>query len=236
MSIAIDLWIWPLDVDPDAQANYAALLGAEDRRRATSFVKPQDGARFVAARGRLRQILADYTNTRATDLMFDTVKRGKPVLADGPAFNLSHAGGWAALAVAPDAPDLSLGIDIEAIRPINPAVATKAFSQAEQAELQHLLPADWMRGFFNGWTRKEAVIKATGDGLGLNLQSFDISLTPGAPARFLASRGPLAAPAAWRLVNLDTGPGLCGALAAVTHGAELGPITLRQGNLPMKPS
>ncbi|MAC81194.1 MAG: 4-phosphopantetheinyl transferase [Rhodobacteraceae bacterium] len=233
MSIHVDLWLWPLDRGKDELETLAWPLSDHERLRAQSFIKPVDRTRYIAARGRLREILSGYTGAAASMLDFHTIARGKPALRDGPAFNLSHAGGWAALAVAPDHPGLQLGVDIEAIRPINPAVATRAFSPHEQAEMRRLLPAGWMRGFFNGWTRKEAVIKATGHGLGVDLKSFDVSLLPDVPARVLRSRGPLPAAPDWTLVNLDTGPGFCGAVAAVTHGAPLGPIALREGRLPL---
>ncbi|MBB95324.1 MAG: 4'-phosphopantetheinyl transferase [Rhodobacteraceae bacterium] len=233
MSIHVDLWIWHLDRGKDALAELTWPLSDHERLRAQSFIKASDRTRFAVARGRMRQILSGYTGQAPGLLEFHTVSRGKPVLRDGPAFNLSHAGGWAALAVAPQMEDLELGVDIEAIRPINPAVATKAFSPLEQAEMRRLLPAGWMRGFFNGWTRKEAVIKATGVGLGVDLQSFDVSLLPDMPARVLHSRGPLPPASDWTLVNLDTGPGFCGAVAAVTHGTALGPISLREGRLPL---
>ncbi|MGR3804289.1 4'-phosphopantetheinyl transferase family protein [Marinibacterium profundimaris] len=233
MAINVDLWLWNLDRQFQDLDALARPLTEAERRRSESFIKPVDRARFVAARGRLREILASYVDRPAHMLDFETVGRGKPVLREGPAFNLSHAGGWAALVVAPDAPRLQIGVDIEAIRPINPAVAVRSFSLVEQAELRQLLPAGWMRGFFNGWTRKEAVIKATGDGLAADLQSFDVTLMPDLPARMLDSRGPLPGAASWQIVNLDTGPGFCGAVAAITHGDPLGPIVLRQGRLPL---
>lgn len=233
MSIPVDLWLWSLDRPAEEVAALSAPLSEAERQRAARFVKPEDGAHFAVARGRLRQILAGYSGTAPDDLTFVTTGRGKPVLTDGPAFNLSHSGSWAALAVAPETPDLQLGVDIEAIRKINPGVATRSFSAAEQDDMRRLLPASWMRGFFNAWTRKEAVIKATGHGLTLDLKSFDVSLIPDEPARFRASRGPLPGPDDWAMINLDTGAGYCGALAAVTHGAPLGPVTLREGQLPL---
>lgn len=231
MPIPVDLWLWSLDRPP--QELYA-LLSDTERTRADRFVKPADGAHFTVARGRLRQILGDYLGQDPRDLRFDAVGRGKPVLRDGPAFNLSHSGGRAALIIAPETPKLEIGVDIEAIRKINPGVASRSFSPAEQDDMRRLLPAQWMRGFFNAWTRKEAVIKATGHGLSLDLKSFDVSLLPDLPAQLRASRGPLPDPAAWQMLNLDTGPGFCGALAAVTNGEPLGPVTLRQGQLPFR--
>ena len=233
MSIHVDLWLWHLDRGPEAVHELTWPLSDAERLRAQSFIKPTDRPRFAVGRGRMRQILAGYTGQAPGLLQFRERGRGKPVLRDGPAFNLSHAGGWAALVVAPDNETLEIGVDIEAMRPINPAVAVKAFSPLEQAEMRRLLPHGWMRGFFNGWTRKEAVIKATGAGLSVDLHSFDVSLLPDLPARVIHSRGPLPPAPDWALVNLDTGPGFCGAVAAVTHGEPLGPISIREGRLPL---
>ena len=233
MAIHVDLWLWHLDRHNQDIEALAWPLSDEERQKSESFIKPVDRTRFIAARGRMREILASYANVAPGLLRFDLVGRGKPVLREGPAFNLSHAGGWAALVVAPDTPRLQIGVDIEAMRPVNPAVTVRTFSPSEQRDLGRLLPSGWMRGFFNGWTRKEAVIKATGEGLGVDLQSFDVTLMPDRPAQMLDSRGPLPGAGAWSLVNLDTGPGFCGAVAAVTHGEQLGPIVLREGRLPL---
>ncbi|MEM8729673.1 MAG: 4'-phosphopantetheinyl transferase superfamily protein [Pseudomonadota bacterium] len=233
MPIHIDLWLWNLDRSDREVTALARPLSDDERTRAERFVKPKDQSRFAVARGRMRDILSEYTGAAPDALHFDKIGKGKPVLADGPSFNLSHSGGWAALAVAPAHPKLQMGVDIEAIRPVNPAVAQRSFSSAEQEDLGRLLPKHWMRGFFNGWTRKEAVIKATGHGLTADLQSFDVTLTPGTPAEVRASRGVLPEAADWSMINLDTGPGFCGALAVVTGTETLAPIVLREGRLPL---
>nr|WP_254429807.1 4'-phosphopantetheinyl transferase superfamily protein [Ruegeria atlantica] len=126
----------------------------------------------------------------------------------GPGFNLSHSGGRAILAVCEQA---SLGIDVEKKRPIEDAVARHHFSQAEYAELSALPRSSWLQGFFNCWTRKEAVLKMLGHGLFMPLDSFDVTLAPDSPVRLNRIEGDN--PERWSLVHLEPASGWVGALA-----------------------
>lgn len=232
MTVQIDLWLWPLDAEAGEIARYRAMLSLDELTRADRFVKPRDGARFAVGRGRLRELLGGYTGQDAEAVSFQTIAQKKPALAGGPAFNLSHSGGWAALAVAPDAPDLALGIDIEAHRMIERDLVRRFFSQAEQTAMTALSSEDWQLGFFQTWTRKEAVIKATGDGLYADLAGFDVSLGREVAARILRTTAPLPDASAWTLTDLETGPDFSGAIAAVTGGVPLN-VVVREGQLPL---
>ncbi|PWJ22178.1 4'-phosphopantetheinyl transferase family protein [Jannaschia seohaensis] len=162
----------------------------------------------------MREVLARWRGCSPAALSFETGKAGKPRLAGGPEFNLSHSGGIACLAVHSDRP---LGVDIEAPRPVEEAVAERFFSAAEQAELSALPPEMWRGGFFRCWTRKEAVVKALGLGMGAPLDRFDVTLTPGAPAR--VTRCEIGPPGPWQLTDLALPGGMVGAVAA--RGAPL---------------
>lgn len=205
--IDIGLWFWPLTGDP---AGLLPLLSEDERRRAGRFVRPMDAAAFTLARSKLRQILGQSLGQRPESLRFSYSAYGKPSLTDHPEidFSLSHSGGFAALAIARD---LSLGLDIEAPRPVEPEIADYYFALEEREELARLSGDAWQEGFFNAWTRKEAVIKAEGLGLSMPLRSFAVSLTPGAPARL--SRIDFGAPEDWSLFPLSPHPALKGALA-----------------------
>lgn len=233
MDIAIELWLWPLDAAPSARARYHSVLNTTEAARADRFVRAHDRDRFIAGRGRMREILGQYLDTPAGDVPLDIAQRDKPVLAHGPAFNLSHSGGQAALIVAPDqdANSLPIGIDIEAHRPVEPAMADRFFSPAEQTALAALPFNQWENGFFTCWTRKEAVIKALGQGLFADLHSFDVSLAPDAPPCVLRTDPQLPQPADWHMLHLNLGPTLPGAIAAVTRGRGLR-LMCRQGALP----
>lgn len=229
MGIEIDLWLWPLDMPPAREAELAALLSDDEEGRARAFVRPGHGRAFRVARGRMRQILAGYTGADPARFGFAYNPQGRPWLPGGPVFNLSHAGGWAALAVSARVP---LGVDIEAYCEMEPAVAERFFSPTENAELAALPPAQWQAGFFRCWTRKEALVKACGMGLSMPLDSFDVSLTPGAVARVTRFDRPGQAARDWRLIHLDLGPGMVGAIAVKAKGAPV-VLNLREGRLPL---
>ena len=226
MTVNIDLWVWELEETTPATSQ--TTLSAEEQARASSFVRREDGNRFASGRARMRSILADYTGTRAADLTFDMAGRKKPVLPDGPAFNLSHTGTVAVMAVAPDHEEGSapLGVDIEAHRAVEPRVAEISFSRAEQRALVPLTGPNWTDAFFRCWTRKEAVIKALGQGLYLDLGSFDVTLTDDLPAKLLRMAPGHPAPDRWQMAGFELGASLPGALACISGGHPLN-ITVR---------
>ncbi|MEX5729697.1 4'-phosphopantetheinyl transferase [Rhodovulum iodosum] len=228
MPVEIDLWLWALDPPPDLAARLAKRLAPEEQARAARFVHPRHGSRFSAARGRMREILAGYVGGAPEALRFHYNPQGKPGLEAGPAFNLSHAGGWAALAVTQA--QVALGIDIEAVRQVDPAVADRFFSPDERAELSRFAPGDWATGFFRCWTRKEAVVKACGPGLSMPLDSFDVTLGETAAVRRIDG----GAAEDWALLPLTLGPGLFGAVAVENHRR---PVRLRwcEGRRPVAP-
>ncbi|MCC5962991.1 MAG: 4'-phosphopantetheinyl transferase superfamily protein [Rhodobacteraceae bacterium] len=211
--LKLDLWLWPLDLHGAARARLEAHLSGREHQRAAAFGFERDRRRFVCARGRLREILGDVTGTAPARLDFALGDHGKPMLAGGPAFNLSHSAGWAALAISPGP---AIGIDIEACRPIEPGLADHVFSPAERAALAALAPADRLAGFFHCWTRKEAFVKASGLGLWQPLDSFDVTPDPASPPRVLRVAQGAAGSADWQMVALDLGPGFAGAVAAAT--------------------
>ncbi len=230
MAFDIDLWLWRLDPPAPRVAELAAHLTAAETTRAARFLRPEGRAAFRVARGRLREILASYTGGAPDALRFGENAWGRPDLPGGPAFNLSHAAGWAALAVSP-AP-LALGIDIEGQRTIEPAVAERFFSPAERRDLDTLRGPDWDAGFFRCWTRKEALLKGSGEGLSLPLHGFDVTLTPGAPARIVASRIPQLVPQNWTLLHLDLHPTFVGALAVEARDTPVN-LRVREGQIPL---
>ncbi|MFO7325869.1 MAG: 4'-phosphopantetheinyl transferase superfamily protein [Pseudomonadota bacterium] len=176
------LLLFPLDV-PDAERHaLAALLSEEERARAARFVFPELGHRFTVAHGRLRQVLAPLVGVDPARLAFRSAEHGKPELAgdagrSGVQFNLSHSGAWAVIGWAMGR---AIGVDIEVWRPMSDeeALVRRYFSAAENAAWEALPPAERSAAFFRCWTRKEAYIKAVGRGLGLPLDSFDVSLDP----------------------------------------------------------
>ncbi|TFL18395.1 4'-phosphopantetheinyl transferase family protein [Jannaschia formosa] len=201
-------------------ARLAAHLSPAEAARAARFARAGLGNAFRVGRGRMREILARWTGSAPDALQFEEGAAGKPRLQQGPCFNLSHSAGIACLAVHPDRP---LGVDIEAPRPVEEGVAARFFSAAERAELAALSPELWRAGFFRCWTRKEAVVKALGLGMGAPLDRFDVTLTPGSPAR--VTRCEIGPPGDWHLTHLSLPQGIVGAVAL--RGAPL-PVTVAE--------
>jgi 4'-phosphopantetheinyl transferase len=119
--------------------------------------------------------------------------------------------------------DRTVGVDLEYIRTDFPTleIAKSYFSAAEQAELRSLPDFLQPEAFFNAWTRKEAYIKAIGQGLSMPLTEFDVSLTPGKPAKLLAVRVPGQVASDWSLRHLAPAPGCVGAIAVAGHDWQL---------------
>lgn len=215
-AVEIDLWHWPLEIGAAKATRRRHLLTAPERARADRFVQDRDAVHFTAARASLREILGLYTGAAPQDVPLRAGRNRKPVLANGPVFNLSHAAGLAVLAVTRDN-SVWLGIDIEGARTIEPGLETRAFAPEERAQLQGLAQTDWHAAFFRGWTRKEAVIKATGDGLYADLQGFAVTLDN--PPRL--TRLDTGTKADWRIHDFTPRPNLAGAIAAMTRGREI---------------
>jgi 4'-phosphopantetheinyl transferase len=183
------LLLFPLDVPEAEREPLAALLSDGERARAARFVFPELAHRFTVAHGRLRQVLAPLVGVEPARIEFRAAAGGKPELAGEAArsqvqFNLSHSGTWAVIGWAYAR---AIGVDIEVWRPMRDqaALVRRFFSPAENAAYDALPPAQRSAAFFHCWTRKEAYVKAVGRGLGLPLDSFDVSMEPGEAARLL---------------------------------------------------
>jgi 4'-phosphopantetheinyl transferase len=198
-----------------------SVLSADEHERAERFRFRKDREHFIAARGLLRILLGRYLDLPPRQLSFSYSPYGKPQLAGvsgGAAlrFNVSHSHGIALYAVALGR---EIGVDVEYIRRevVGESIAEHFFSAREVASLR-ALPAEMQpQAFFNCWTRKEAFIKAIGEGLSFPLDEFDVSLVPDEPAALLNTRnGPLEA-ARWSLQALPVDEGYVAALAVEGH-------------------
>ncbi|MEB3231558.1 MAG: 4'-phosphopantetheinyl transferase superfamily protein [Leptolyngbyaceae bacterium] len=212
----VQVWRVDLDCTESVRTELYTYLSLDERDRAARFRFDHHRHHFVVARGFLRLILAAYTGQSPASLEFSYGDRGKPFLvspAVPPAshspvyFNLSHAAGIALYAVSGDRP---VGIDVESIRPVSSVtgLAQRFFFHEEYAVIQNLPPAQQEAVFFRGWTRKEAYLKATGDGLA-GLEDIPATLlTPtSAHTHTQMSIGPN-----WWLTDISLDPGFLGAL------------------------
>jgi len=216
----VHVWCAALDLPEQALQPLAALLSADERNRARTFRFERDRQRWIARRGLLRQLLGRYLEVNPAELRFVYGPRGKPALPapEAPVFNLSHSGGIALFAISA-AGSVRLGVDVELIRSdlAHLPLAQRYFSPAEQAALQALPKSQQLAAFFRCWTRKEAFVKALGEGLSVPLDSFDVSLSS-AEAQLLAWRHPAAAQTACTLFDLEPAPGFAAALAVIGAG------------------
>lgn len=197
-----------------------ATLASDEKERANRFVAERSRNEFVVTRGVLRELLGGYLSAAPESLEFDYGPRGKPALAspwgDRPIqFSVSHSHGLALLAFAVS---LRLGVDVELIRPdfATDEIAERYFSREEVLELRRLPPSMRSEGFFLCWTRKEAYIKARGEGLQIPLASFQVSLTPGEVTRLKSEDN-----SNWDLLSLQPGTGYVGALVTEGKGRRL---------------
>lgn len=177
-----EVHIWRIFLDRPAipVEQLVQTLSADEYVRAERFYFERDKNRFIVARASLRSILSSYLGLPAERVQFCYGHRGKPALAQTQAksglyFNLSHSQELAVCAVTRDR---ELGIDVEFIRPIAEAeqIAKRYFSERENASFQTLAKSDKQAGFFYHWTRKEAYLKAEGEGLSANSDRFDDSV------------------------------------------------------------
>jgi 4'-phosphopantetheinyl transferase len=222
-----DVHVWRASLDQPAWRleRLAQMLSADERAKAERFYFERDRKRFIVSQGLLRTILSRYLTIEPNQLQFCYGRRGKPALAQmfgggTLRFNMSHSHGLALYAIARDR---KIGVDLERIRPILDAeqIAERFFSAQENAIFCVLPPSQKLKAFFNCWTRKEAYLKATGDGLARPLDQFNVSLAPGESARLLHVEGDPQEAARWSLQALTPAPGYVAALAVEGHGWRL---------------
>jgi len=221
----VHVWRAALDQTASRIQSFLHTLAADERARAERFYLERDREHFVVARGVLRAVLGWYLNRAPECLSFCYGSHGKPALAgdsggDAIRFNVSHSGGVALYAVTRGR---EVGIDLERIR-FDVAVAEIAerfFSRGEIAMLRALPTEAQRQAFFRCWTRKEAYIKARGEGLSLPLDQFDVSLAPGEPAELLRTRRDPSEASRWSIEELIPAPGYVAALAVEARGWRL---------------
>jgi 4'-phosphopantetheinyl transferase len=201
-----DIHVWQIDLAIDAASRslLRSHLSEDESERAARFRFDHDRNRFITARGMLRTLLARYLQKQPKDLQFFLGREGKPALALDSServlsFNVSHSQDVAVFAFGWNR---SIGVDVEKVRSDveYDDIAQHYFSAGEMQSLAQLPRRKRVEGFFLCWTRKEAYVKASGGGLQIPLDSFDVSLEPGCSARFL--RG---VHSSWRISSFMAG-------------------------------
>lgn len=216
----IHLWRAHLPLDETALRRLRSTLSSDEQDRARRFHFRRDGDRFISGRGILRDLLGRYSRHTPSEISFDYNELGKPSVsaprsARDICFNLSHSHELVLLAFTTRR---NLGVDVEWLRPDfgGADIAQRYFAQQEIAEFRSLPPSRQAEGFFLCWTRKEAYIKARGEGLKIPLDSFHVSLTPGQPARLYCEDR-----ARWSLTSVDPYSGYVGAMVVEGQSPQL---------------
>jgi 4'-phosphopantetheinyl transferase len=211
-----------------------ALMNREEQARSQRFVRAEDRHSFTAAHGGLRLLLAAMLGAAPRSFTFAANAYGKPALdpARGIDFNMSHSGGIVLIAFARG---IAIGVDVEALRPVRERdnIVARYFHPGEAADFARVPPGETEAAFFRCWSRKEAVVKALGRGMSLDLDRYRVTCAPGEVPALLALEGDDAPQAHWTILDLDPGPGHSGAVAARHRPlsviqAEFDPATARE--------
>lgn len=200
------------------------ILSSDEKDHAARYHFEHLQRSFIVARGILRVLLGHYLHIQPAQVEFTYLREGKPQLSERHAqkvsFNLSHSH---ELVLYSFSSSRNIGIDVEHIRPMEDLelIAEHNFSTREIAELKKLSSHHKLDGFFNCWTRKEAYIKAIGNGVSFPLQQFDVSLNPGEPAKLLSILGSEQEAAHWSMFELHPANGYTAALVVQGSGCEV---------------
>ncbi|MDA0576961.1 MAG: 4'-phosphopantetheinyl transferase superfamily protein [Verrucomicrobia bacterium] len=212
-----DVHLYRAAVDHAIIPNLWGTLAADERARAERLIFERDRRRFVFARAGLRQLLGDCLRLAPAAVAIQTAERGKPFVADsdGLQFNMAHAQDQVLYALTRSG---RVGVDIESLVPPRDfaIIAERYFADQERAALAAAPESDRWRTFLTFWTRKEAWVKATGEGVWDAFRSVDTA-------------APLAPDDAWTRCDFEPAPNHLAALAV-----EGTPLTLRGFDLTVR--
>lgn len=218
---AVHLCRFSLKAEAAEHARLCTLLSSRERQRAEGIRIETHRRRYEVGHGRLRRVLGTYLGIPPETIEFGRHSRGKPFIvasqnALGIQHNFSHTGDVGIVGVTLGA---AIGVDVEGHRSDvdMELIARRQFAPGEQARLMSLPSAERPAAFYRCWTRKEAYLKALGDGIAGGLQGFEVSfLESEAPALLRAKGGPEEC-RRWKMIAADAGPGL--SAACVVEGA-----------------
>lgn len=204
----VDIYRIRLDLTQAEIAAYTELLSEDELARAGKFLSAAKASEFTITRAALKKILAQTLDEDPAHITIAHADQGKPYLVCNARharirFSVSHSHDLALIAITLDR---DTGIDVEKVRADidHENLSRRFFSPAEYEALQRCSEQTRLRAFYSVWTRKEALVKATGKGIALGLKQFDVSVEPGPGPRVLATRGELAGMPDWTLINIQT--------------------------------
>ncbi len=221
----VDVWRVSTSLKDKDVAKFDSVLSPDQRTRAQRMRVAEKRQQYIIAQGLTRILLGKVLDADPKALRFDRGPKGKPYLGGsfanaGIQFNMTHTSHLALVAMTLNR---ELGIDVERIRENLQwqRLAQRYFSPLEYRSYSSLPKGVGLRAFFTCWTRKEAVLKAIGTGLGGGLGSFDVSVDPDAPPALLGTRWNGRFHGDWTLNQLEPGAGYVATLVTERDGFEV---------------
>lgn len=196
----------------------AKYLSKEECARAEKYMSVEKAREFIITRSTLRKILGHALNEDPLKFEFRYTKHGMPVLSypkntSNITFNVSHTHDIALIAMTMGE---YIGVDIEKIRTNidHEKLAERFFSENEYIAIMQYTGKQRLHSFFATWTRKEAIVKATGIGIASGLKSFDVSVHPEGPAKLVEVRWESEVKSQWKLDTINVGDSYFACLAS----------------------
>ncbi|HMS34190.1 MAG TPA: 4'-phosphopantetheinyl transferase superfamily protein [Ignavibacteria bacterium] len=199
----IHIYRFSLESTSDQIKESETVLSPDELWKAYQYKFEKDKFHYISGRALLRKLLAKYLDQAPGNITFSYSEKGKPFInGNNIKFNLAHSGGKAVFAFTNNS---EVGIDIEFMRELSDAlqIAKRFFSDGEVKEFSEIIDCDIRTAFFNCWTRKEAFIKALGEGLSYPLNDFSVTLKPGEKPEVKWIKGKDAEVKKWSLFNIE---------------------------------
>jgi len=188
------VWVARLAAEERDATRLCEELSSSELATMRRFAGARDRRRYAASHVAVRRVLAPYLGVKPSAIGLEAGARGKPRVVGGAVhYSLSHSGAVAVIAVGRAHP---VGIDVERVRAL-PAAAALRFACFTACERNHLDALPGETELLRLWTRKEAVVKAIGDGLARPLGELEVL-------------EPCAVPG-WRIMDVAPAPGYVGA-------------------------
>lgn len=156
----IDVWRINVTANLPYLGFFKSILNASELRRAEKYLRDSDRNRFIISRGALRNILGKYLKQLPGNIEFKLGENQKPYVDFGIHYNLSDSADWIVIAIAGS----EIGVDVEYVKP-DFSFESILKSHFNANEIEYINQADSSNRFFKLWTRKEAILKASGAGL-----------------------------------------------------------------------
>jgi 4'-phosphopantetheinyl transferase len=219
-----EVHVWHANLDDHPADDLKVFLADDEISRANRFHFAKDRNHYLVARGLLRKLLGGYAGAAAGELRFAYAEKGKPRLAESHAglvsFNLAHSHARAIYAFSVGR---EVGVDLEFMRAdfAGSEIAKRFFSTSEVAALAAVPTELRHQAFFDCWTRKEAYIKARGDGLSMPLDKFDVAFAPGEEAALLRNHQDPKEVTRWLMKSIPAPDGYVAALVVESQDWSL---------------